>query len=217
MMRSEGRTPQIHSFCAMNSLSMSFWIVPRSASGGDPAPLGDHDVKRQQHDGGRVDGHRRRHLGERDVGEQPLDVGDRRDRNPFAPDLAARRRIVGIEAHQRGHIERGRKARLPVRQQVAKPAVGVFRRAEAREHAHRPRLAAVHRFVGAARERKAARRAQALRRVPVGAEVLGRVNGRQRQARLRLGGGRIFGINPNGFAVKRHRSTCRVSLPVRTR
>ncbi len=28
--------PQIHSFCAMNSFSMSFWIVPPSASGGMP-------------------------------------------------------------------------------------------------------------------------------------------------------------------------------------
>ena len=36
MMRSDGRTPQIHSFCAMNSLSMSFWMVPRSASGAMP-------------------------------------------------------------------------------------------------------------------------------------------------------------------------------------
>jgi hypothetical protein len=28
--------PQIHSFWAMNSLSMSFWVVPPSASGGMP-------------------------------------------------------------------------------------------------------------------------------------------------------------------------------------
>ncbi len=34
--RSDGRTPQIHSFWAMNSFSMSFWIVPRSFSGPIP-------------------------------------------------------------------------------------------------------------------------------------------------------------------------------------
>jgi len=35
-MRRCGRTPQIHSFCAMNSLSMSFCSVPRSRSGDTP-------------------------------------------------------------------------------------------------------------------------------------------------------------------------------------
>ena len=35
-MRSDGRTPQIHSFWAMNSLSMSFCSVPPSASGAIP-------------------------------------------------------------------------------------------------------------------------------------------------------------------------------------
>jgi hypothetical protein len=35
-MRSDGTGGQIHSFCAMNSFSMSFWIVPPSAVHGMP-------------------------------------------------------------------------------------------------------------------------------------------------------------------------------------
>ena len=96
-------------------------VLDRAAQrlGRDAAPLGHHDIERQQHDGRRVDGHRRRHLIERDVVEQPLHVGERRHRHALAPDLAARPRIIGIEAHQRRHVERGRKPRLPVREQVA--------------------------------------------------------------------------------------------------
>jgi hypothetical protein len=35
-MRRWGRTPQIHSFWAMNSFSMSFWVVPPSESAAIP-------------------------------------------------------------------------------------------------------------------------------------------------------------------------------------
>ena len=35
-MRIDGSGGQIHSFCAMNSFSMSFWIVPPSRSHGTP-------------------------------------------------------------------------------------------------------------------------------------------------------------------------------------
>ena len=35
-MRTEGSGGQIHSFCAMNSFSMSFWIVPPSFGHGTP-------------------------------------------------------------------------------------------------------------------------------------------------------------------------------------
>ena len=34
--RSDGAGGEIHSFCAMNSLSMSFWIVPPTRSHGTP-------------------------------------------------------------------------------------------------------------------------------------------------------------------------------------
>ena len=36
MTRTDGSGGLIHSFCAMNSFSMSFWIVPPSADSGTP-------------------------------------------------------------------------------------------------------------------------------------------------------------------------------------
>ncbi len=36
MIRMLGRTGEIHSFCAMNSLSMSFCVVPRSFAEATP-------------------------------------------------------------------------------------------------------------------------------------------------------------------------------------
>ena len=40
---------------------------------------------------------------------------ERGDRHAFLADLAAAHRVVGVVAHQRGHIEGGGEARLPVR------------------------------------------------------------------------------------------------------
>ena len=49
-MRTAGPGGQIHSFCAMNSFSMSFWMVPPSLSHGTPCLLGDRQVHRERHD-----------------------------------------------------------------------------------------------------------------------------------------------------------------------
>src|SRR6185369_13548778 len=61
---------------------------------------------------------------------------------------------------------------LAVVEQVAEALVGLLGRAEARELAHRPEAAAVHRRVDAARERELAREADPLLE---GAHVLGAV------------------------------------------
>jgi len=88
-------------------------------------------------------------------------------------DLAERARVVGVEAHQRRHVEGRREAGLPVLEQVAEPLVRLRRRAEAGELPHRPELAAVHRRVDAAREREDARVAEVA--VVVDLDALGRV------------------------------------------
>ena len=123
--RIAGSTGKHHSFCAMYSLRMSVWIVPPSALGPDPAPLGRDHVEGQHDRRRRVDRHRHRHPIERDAGEQRLHVVERVDRDALAPDLAQRARMVGVEAHQRRHVERGREPGLPVIEQVSEPRVGL--------------------------------------------------------------------------------------------
>ena len=61
--------------------------------------------------------------------------------------------MVGVVAHQRRHVERGREAGLAVVEQVAEALVGLLGRAEAGELAHRPQPPPVHRRVDAAGER----------------------------------------------------------------
>ena len=72
---------------------------------------------------------------------------------PSRPDLAERAGVVGVVAHQRGHVEGGREPRLAVLEQVVEALVGLLAGAEAGELAHRPQPPAVHRVVDAARER----------------------------------------------------------------
>ena len=61
--------------------------------------------------------------------------------------------MVRVVAHQRRHVERRRETRLAVLEQIAEALVRLRRGAEARELAHRPELAAVHRGIDTARER----------------------------------------------------------------
>src|SRR5438128_2568492 len=92
--------------------------------------------------------------------EEGLPVGERVARDPFPPYLPERARVVGVVAHQRGHVEGGREAGLAVLEQVAEALVRLLGRAEAGELAHRPEPAAIHRGVDAARERIDARVAE---------------------------------------------------------
>ena len=164
---------KIHSFCAMYSLRMSVWTVPRSRVERDALLLADAGVEREQHRRRAVDRHRGRDLAERDPVEERLHVGERVDRHALAPDLAERARVVRVVAHQRRHVERRREARLAVLEQVAEALVRLLRRPEAGELAHRPEPAAVHRRVDAARERIRARPAEVA--LVVELDVLGRV------------------------------------------
>ncbi len=115
----------------------------RALRGGDVE--GEHDRR------GRVDRHRHRDRSEVDPREERLHVLERVDRDALAADLAEAPRVIGVVAHERGHVEGRREARLAVLEQVAKARVRLLRGAEARELAHRPQPPAVHRRVDAAR------------------------------------------------------------------
>ena len=68
----------MYSFCAMYSLRMSFWMVPKSRD--QAAPCFSAAAKYIAHKiaPGRGDRHRGGHLGERDALEKPLEVGPAR-------------------------------------------------------------------------------------------------------------------------------------------
>ena len=154
-------------------------LVPR-----DVLAFGYHQIHRQQHRGRAVDRHRGRYFVERDPIEQARHVVDRGYRDALASDLAARAFMVGVVAHQARHVERSRKAVLPLREQKMEAAVGVLGETEARELAHRPQPPAVHRFVHAARVRKLARIAE--RALVVALYVLGSIE----RLDLQVGDGR---------------------------
>ena len=105
--------------------------------------LGDDQVHREDHRRRRVDRHRRRDVGERDAVEQPLHVGERRDRHAALADFAERQRMVRIAAHQRRQIERDAQPGAAGREQLLVALVGLLGRPEPGELAHRPELAAV--------------------------------------------------------------------------
>jgi hypothetical protein len=71
---------------------------------------------------------------------------------PHIPTSPSERR-VRVVAHERREIEGHREPRLPLREQVVVPGVGLLGRAEARELPHGPEAPAVHRRLDAARER----------------------------------------------------------------
>ena len=111
----------------MNSFSMSFWIVPPSLL---PAARPARSATA-------------RYIASRTLAEQltvidvvtsssgmpsksALHVVERRDRDALAADLAARARVVGVVAHERRHVEGGREAGLPLREQEVEARVGVL-------------------------------------------------------------------------------------------
>ena len=138
----------------------------------DALLLGDELVEQQEERRGRVDRHRRRDLVERDAVEEHLHVGERVDRDAGPPDLALGERVVRVVAELRRQVERDGEPGLAALEQVAEARVRLLGRAVARVLADRPRAAAVHRLVRAARERELARELELARR-----EVVRRVDG----------------------------------------
>src|SRR5262249_11882569 len=96
-------------------------------------------------------------------------------------------RVIGVVAHQRGHVEGGAEPGLALGEEILETFVGVLGPAEAREHAHGPELAAVHRRIGPARVGELARIAERVLAAPA-RQIRGRVERTDGDARERLVG-----------------------------
>ena len=70
-------------------------------------------VEREHDAGRRVNGHRRCRP-QRDAVEQPLHALERVDRHALPAHLAQRVRVIAVEPHERGNIERGTQPGLPL-------------------------------------------------------------------------------------------------------
>ena len=105
--------------------------------------LRGHEVHAEHGDRRSADGHGGGGLAERDPGEKHVHVGRGVDRDPAMTDLAERAGIVGVAAHQRGHVERDGQARTTRAQQHLVPLVRLPRVAEAGELPNGPCPAAV--------------------------------------------------------------------------
>ncbi len=175
--------------------------LERAVEGGrvDALALGGDDVHAEDGDGRSADRHGRGDVAQRDVPEQGLHVGGRVDGDPAVPDLAEGAGIVGVAAHQRGHVERHREAPAAVGQNQLVALVGLPRVAEPGELADRPGAAPVAGRIQAAREGILARPADPLEAlVPVaGAGAVDRLHGipgERREVRLTLERGVVPGL-----------------------
>ena len=187
MSRIDGRGGKMYSFCAMNSLRMSFWIVPDSVCQSAPCcsattryiakiiaagELIVIDVVMSPSE-----------MPSNSVSMSASDV----DADAALPHFAERQLVVGIAAHQRRQIERDAQAGAAGREQRLVALVGLLRRAEPGKLPHRPELAAVAGRVNAARvgERRPDRRGRGVvdrRDVLGGVEALDRPAGNRREA-----------------------------------
>ena len=143
MSRIEGRGGKMYSFCAMNSLRMSFWMVPEIFFQSAPCFSATTRYIAKIIGAGELIVIDVVMSAERDAVEQPLHVGQRRDVDAALPHFAERQRMVGIAAHQRRQVEGHAQPGAAGGDQFLVAGVGLFGRAEAGELPHRPQLAAV--------------------------------------------------------------------------
>ena len=150
--------------------------------------------------------------------EQHLHVGGRVDRHAAVADLAEAHRVVGVAAHQGGHVERDRQAAAAALEDHLVALVGLHGVAEAGELADRPGAAAVAGRVEAAGERVLPRPADPLGHLgAVGRAVDGldrhlRQRGEVGVAHLTLGlGGVVAGLPAGGAVAARGGGGCGVS------
>jgi len=76
--------------------------------------------------------------------------------------------MIGVDAHQRRHVERRRQSCLSFVDQIVKALVGLFCGAKASELSHRPRSSAVHRRIWTASVRWFAGKAEVLFEIKIG-------------------------------------------------
>src|SRR5262249_34123840 len=105
----------------------------------------------------------------------------RRDGDALAADLATRARVVGVVAHEGGHVEGGGQPRLTLAEEEVEARVRVGCGAEPGELAHGPQASAVHARIDAAGVRVLAGKTDARRRVT--GDVFSRVEGLERHVR----------------------------------
>ena len=121
---------------------------------------GDQLVEQQQDRRCGVDRHGRGHLRQRDTREQRPHVGDGVDRDPHLPDLPFRHRIIGVQAHLGGEVERDREPRLTGLEQTPESSIGRGGVTESGVLAHGPEPTRIHRRIGTTGERVLARVAE---------------------------------------------------------
>ena len=146
----------------MYSLKMSVCRVPFSAPGSTPWRSRGDQVHAEDRDGRAADRHRGGDVAERDRVEQHVHVGGAVDGNAAVPDLAECAGVVGVTAHQRGHVERDRQPAATFTQDHPVALVGLAGVAESGELADGPRPPAVTARVQPAGERELAGPADAL-------------------------------------------------------
>ena len=192
----------------MNSLRMSFWIVPESSACETPCSSAGDDVRGEHREHGAVHRHGHRDLVQRDVREEQLHVlhgvhGDARH-----ADVAGHARVVGVVAPVRSEVEGHRDAASPGRERLAVERVRLLRRGEPGVLADRPRAPGVHGRVRPSEERLEARQRVRVRQT---LDVPGRVERFDRQT---VGSGadepfdgsaerRLSGVLPVGQIVRR--------------
>src|SRR5829696_1258537 len=108
--RIDGPGGNSHSFWAMYSLRISFWLVPASSS--DATPCFSAATT---------------YMASRTL-EEALHVFEGIHGDALRADFTEGERRVGVQAHEGGHIESDREAVLAVIQEVPEPLVGLCSR-----------------------------------------------------------------------------------------
>jgi hypothetical protein len=166
--------------------------------------LGDQLVEEEQ--GGRsgVDGHRRRDLVERQVGQEQAHVDQRVDGDAHLAHLAFGARVVGVIAHLRREIEGARETGLTSVEQELEALIGRGGGAKPCVLAHRPEPLAVHLGVDAPGVGIGAGCSEFAGGIPVGKVCLG-IEGLDLDTRIGVAfGRRLFGAHPSRLGPRQH-------------
>ena len=106
--RIDGRGGNTNSFCAWYSFRMSFCSVPPSAARGTPAASAWATYMAKITAAGELIVIDVVTVAQVDAAVEVLHVGQGVDGHAAPADLALGHRVVGVEPHQRGHVEGGR-------------------------------------------------------------------------------------------------------------
>ncbi len=105
----------------------------------DALSLGGREIHTEDRDRGPADRHRCRDVAQRDVAEEQVHVSSRVDGHAAMPDFSHTLRVIGVTAHQGGHVEGNRQAAAAVGQDHLVALVGLLGVAEASKLPDGPR------------------------------------------------------------------------------